>query len=216
MRIATVVLMVIGAVCFGQAGWIHVKALAAQVLLERAWGLALVGAPPPRPWPWADTHPVARLEVPRLDVNQIVLEGDSGAMLAFGPGHAPESSLPGRPGTAIISGHRDTHFRFLNEMRLGDHLFVTDTAAARTRYEVIETRIIDVRTDRLMVSEEGLFDLVLVTCWPFDAVTSGGPLRYVVVATRRDEQPQRTALGTAADTRRRGFATAGVCVTEAC
>ena len=209
MRIAAAVLMVIGALCFGQAGWIHAKALTAQVLLERAWGFAQVGAPTPRPWPWADTHPIARLEVPRLGVSQIVLEGDSGAMLAFGPGHAPESSLPGRPGTAIISGHRDTHFRFLSELRLGDHVFVTDTLAARTHYEVIETRIIDVRTDQLVVSDEGQFDLVLVTCWPFEAVTTGGPMRYVVVATRREEQPQRTALSTAFDTRRRVFATPG-------
>ena len=96
-----------------QGLYIPAKAVVAQQLLQLAWERAQDGARAARSWPWADTPPVARLIVPELDIDQIVLEGASGRTLAFGPGVLPGSVPPGDAGHIVISGHRDTHFRFL-------------------------------------------------------------------------------------------------------
>lgn len=88
------------------AMWIPVKAELAQALLEDAWRRTLNGGKNAKPWPWADTSPVAVLEAPRLGIRLIVLSGTSGRNLAFGP------TLLGAPdqGDKVLSGHRDTHF----------------------------------------------------------------------------------------------------------
>ena len=106
------------------AGWIHAKAALAQHLLAGAWARTRDGEARARPWPWADTWPLARLSVARLGVRRLVLAGASGRTLAFGPGHHAGTALPGAPGNAVISGHRDTHFRFLGELRPGDGILI--------------------------------------------------------------------------------------------
>ena len=100
----------------GRAAWIDVKARLAQELVRRAWRAARDGTGEPRPWPWADTWPVARLIVASRGVDLLVLAGASGRTLAFGPGHVTGTALPGEPGNAVVSGHRDTHFAFLREL----------------------------------------------------------------------------------------------------
>lgn len=163
---------------WGGAAWLAGKAVAAQVLLERAWATG-TEAPRPPPWPGADFAPVARLAVPALAVERIVLSDASPRTLAFGPGRLSESALPGTPGATVIAGHRDTHFRFLHELAPGMKLTVDDGVTNRA-YRVVEIRVLDTRTERL--SLDGPERLVLVTCWPFDALRAGGPLRYVAVA----------------------------------
>lgn len=162
-------------------GWIHAKAALAQVLLERAWQQTLDGETEVRPWRWADTWPVARLTIPRLDTSLVVLEGSSGRTLAFAPGHTQGSSQPGEPGTSIVSGHRDTHFAVLAELREGDEISVERRDGRIIDYEVGRLEIADATTSRVATSaEEDL--LILVTCWPFNAVTSGSNFRYVATA----------------------------------
>ena len=100
---------------FIDALWIPVKAELAQFLLERAWQRTLAGDNDAKPWPWADTRAVAVLEVPRLGLRQVVLEGSSGRNLAFGPTLVNTTKLDGAA-DRILSGHRDTHFRFLKEL----------------------------------------------------------------------------------------------------
>lgn len=165
----------------GQGAWIHVKAQLAQHLLQQAWARSLRGEPEARPWPWADTWPVARLRVPAYGVDLIVLAGVSGRTLAFGPGHAPDSAGPGAPGTAIFTGHRDTHFRFLEQVKRGDEILVDAPGRPQTRLRVRTMAVVDSRT-AVVKNENRSPDLVLVTCYPFDAVRPGGPLRYVVTA----------------------------------
>jgi sortase A len=165
----------------GQGAWIHVKAQLAQHLLRRAWARSLRGEPEARPWPWADTWPVARLRVPAHGVDLIVLAGVSGRTMAFGPGHAPDSAVPGTPGTAILTGHRDTHFRFLEHVKRGDEIFVETPGLPRTRLRVRAMAVVDSRT-AVIRTEDQSAGLVLMTCYPFDAVRPGGPLRYAVTA----------------------------------
>jgi sortase A len=160
---------------------IAAKAVLAQWLLERAWTRSRSGEPRVKPWRWADTWPVARLRAPAVDANLIVLAGISGRTLAFGPGWLKASSWPGRPGTAVIAGHRDTHFQFIRDLKPGD-LLVLETAEGRERpYRIASAGIVDSRRARLMVVG-GVERLVLVTCYPFDAIQAGGPLRWVVEA----------------------------------
>lgn len=164
---------------WGQAGWIAGKAVAAQWLLERAWAVSETGGAEP-PWPWADFTPAARLQVPALGIDQIVLGDASGRTLAFGPGHLPASARPGRPGTTVLAGHRDTHFAFLERLRPGMAVTLTTPDGGAVNYRVVATRVMDTRTERVSLAHPNR--LVLSTCWPFDALASGGPLRYLVIA----------------------------------
>lgn len=180
-RALPVVLLAVGAWQLGQGGWIHLKAYLAQQLLQRAWARTLAGETDVRPWPWADTWPVARLRVPAHGADLIVLEGTSGRTLAFGPGHAPGSAPPGAPGTAVVGGHRDTHFRFLGRVRVGDAVVLDVPGRPPAGFVVRETAVVHARTATIR-READRTVLALVTCYPFDALRPGGPLRYVVIA----------------------------------
>ena len=164
----------------GLAGWIHAKAIAAQILLDRAWQQTLINQKENRPWPWADTWPVAELIVPRLGVSQIVLAGDSGESLAFGPGHSYASAMPEQRSTVMISGHRDTHFRFLQHLEQGEKL-ILKTRSGIHYYTVSTTEIVD---NRHYQTDPELDQLILVTCYPFNSAVTGGTRRYLVHAQR--------------------------------
>lgn len=162
-----------------QALWLPAKALLAQQLLQRAWSAHVADGRAHRPWPWADSYPVARIRQSRLGIDQIVLAGDSGRVLAFGPGWTEASAAPARGlGNIVISGHRDTHFRWLRELRPGDFLEL-QTARGWRGYRVSAQAVVDARRQRLSPTSPG-DQLHLVTCWPFDALAAGGPMRYVI------------------------------------
>jgi sortase A len=163
------------------AVWIEAKAQLAQRLVARSWRRARVGAADARPWPWADTYPLARLMIPARHIDVYVLAGASGRTLAFGPGHLTGSALPGRPGNAVISGHRDTHFAFLRQLRVGDEIWIERPDGGRRRYLIGETRVVE-RSDVRSLAPTEDDRLTLVTCYPFAALRPGGPLRYVVTA----------------------------------
>jgi sortase A len=182
LRAGAVLLAAVGIWQVGQGAWIYAKAVLAQHLLRAAWARTVAGASAVRPWPWADTWPVARLRVPAHGVDLIVLDGVSGRTLAFAPGHATGSPLPGTPGTAIVTGHRDTHFRFLERVRPGEEILVDTPGRPTARFRVEEATVVDARTAVIRRDGEGPSGLVLLTCYPFDALRPGGPLRYVVVA----------------------------------
>jgi sortase A len=110
----------------------------------------------------------------------------SGRTLAFGPGHAPGSAVPGAPGTAIVTAHRDTHFRFLEHVRHGDEIIVEVPRRPRSRLPVRDMSVVDSRT-AVIRTEDQSASLVLMTCYPFGVVRPGGPLRYVVTASASGE-----------------------------
>jgi sortase A len=179
-RRMTWLLLALSVLLLGNAGYLHAKAALAQVLLEHAWQRQQAGDAAARPWRWADTRPLARLRVAALDIDQIVLAGDSGRTLAFGPAWNEASALPGSGGTSVISGHRDTHFSFLQHVNNGTVVEI-ERAGARRRYRVVGQSIVDARTMRIVTQTHGE-RLLLVTCYPFDDWVAGGPLRYVVEA----------------------------------
>src|SRR5689334_24705656 len=170
--LAPLLLTLAGLILFGQGAYIHAKALLAQVLLQRAFSETIASGRDTKPWSWADTWPVARIEVKRLSASTIVLAGSSGQALAFGPGHLESTANAGERGVAVYSAHRDTHFRFLKDVRIGDEIAVTRRDGRTFRYRVDSTSVahydasgIDPISDRS--------EIVLSTCWPLDAATPG-------------------------------------------
>lgn len=177
-RLPFLLLIAAGIALAAKGALIPAKAWAAQLLLERAFAEGLETGRPVKAWSWADSAPVARLSLPRLGESDIVLAGGSGEALAFGPAHLPASApLGDGSGTTVLAAHRDTHFRFLKNVRAGDEIRVETLDGRTLRYRVAATRI--VRHDSYAPSG----DLALVTCWPFGG-TERGPLRYVVTALR--------------------------------
>lgn len=179
-RAVTWLLVGVGAMFSLQGGFIYAKALLAQVLLRSAWTEAAAGRARPRPWPGADTWPVARLISPAHDVDLVVLSGADGSTTAFAPGHIPGTARPGEVGNVGLAAHRDTHFAFLEGVRLGELLWLELPGGRARPFEVQELRVVD-SGDTSSLSTPGDL-LTLVTCFPFSAPTPGGPLRYVVQA----------------------------------
>jgi len=180
-QLVGVCLLLAGGQQLAAAGVIKAKAWLAPVLIERAWEESMVKQAAVPPWPWADTWPIARLRVPAAEVNLLVLAGDSGNALAFGPGHARASAQPGQSGTVVIGGHRDTHFAFLRELKPAMMLYLEAADGITRSYRVEASTIVDASTQRLAMHDPQ-DRLLLVTCYPFDALRVGGSLRYVVTS----------------------------------
>lgn len=182
-RLFLVTLLLCAAGLLAQGMYIPMKAALAQHLLKDAWQRALAGESRPRPWSWADTWPLARLRQPRLGVDQVVLSGASGRVLAFGPGHVSVSAKPGENGNVVISGHRDTHFRWLASLQDGDRLELQLPDGRALRYAVMRQQVH--HDSELGLLDPHAFDgLRLVTCYPFEAVLPNGDQRFVVDAVR--------------------------------
>jgi len=174
-----IVLSLAGVARIAAGAMIPAKAAIAQILLERAFDRSVATHRPVKPWPWADMAPVARISVPRLGIDRIVLDSGSGQAMAFGPTLLPGGAGIGKGGTMVIAAHRDTHFRFLRHLRKGDIIAVEGVDGVARRYWVTGAEI--VRWDRFALPDAMENGLDLVTCYPFDAVRHG-PLRYVLHA----------------------------------
>jgi sortase A len=179
--IAPLILALFGLILFSQGAYIHAKALLAQILLERAFDETVATGHLTKPWSWADTWPVARIEVKRIGASAIVLSGSSGQALAFGPGHVELTPDAGERGVAVYSAHRDTHFKFLQNVAVGDEIDVTRSDGKTFRYRADSTSVVRFDASGIDPLADG-YQLVLSTCWPFDALTSG-PDRYLLHAT---------------------------------
>ena len=165
----------------GSGAWIYMKAQLAQVLLQRAWAGTLAGQQDVKPWPWADTWPIARLVVPSLGIDQIVLEGAYGRTLAFGPGHVESTGPLEGSDNIILTGHRDTHFQFLGKLHAGEGILIQARTGVWHRFTVRDRQIVDSRTASIRTDEDGKH-LTLITCYPFHTLTPHTPFRYVVTA----------------------------------
>jgi sortase A len=132
---------------------------------------------------------VGRIEIPRVGVSAIVLEGISNKTLRRGVGHIPETSLPGAEGNAGLAAHRDSFFRALKDIREND-LITVKTLDGTFEYRVEWTQIVQPE-DTQVLAATGEPVLTLVTCYPFYYVGSA-PERFIVRARRSDPE---TAAG---------------------
>ena len=129
--------------------------------------------------PWAIGSPIARLIIPALDLDEIVIEGVSDEELNAGPGHLPGSVLPGERGNAVISAHRDRHFSSLGFLQVGDEITTETAFGRRLKWIVIARRVVR-STDAVLFSTPDQ-TLTLTTCWPIRYVGTA-PERLIVTA----------------------------------
>ena len=156
------------------------KAYAATFLINDAWRTTLANKKVNKPWSWADTWPVAELVIPSVGLTEIVLSGDSGSSLAFGPGLSHAGAAPDDTGVTLISGHRDTHFNKLQNININDAIFIK-TPGSNRQYKVKDIGVVDSRT-YLIDMENINYDLVLSTCYPFNSISVGGTERFIIGA----------------------------------
>jgi sortase A len=135
---------------------------------------------------------IAALSIPRVDLSAVVLHGSDNRTLRRGPGHVENTALPGEPGNAVIAGHRDSFFRPLRNVRLGDDIFV-ETRKGRFHYQVTSLRVVNAHDVSVLEPTDDAM-LTLITCYPF-WVLGQAPDRFIVRATRVVD-PATAALAT--------------------
>jgi sortase A len=133
---------------------------------------------------------IGRLEIPRLGLSAILSEGVDARTLRRAVGHLPGTPLPGQPGNVALSGHRDTFFRPLRNIKENDVIVVT-TLRGEYRYRVVSTRVVSAddisvlnagtAAPRSRVGQDEI--LTLITCYPFYFV-GAAPDRFIVRAAR--------------------------------
>jgi sortase A len=174
-----------GAGLTARAAYLHAKGELAGILIRRAWQQSVQSGHAKPPWPWADTHPIGRLEIPRLHYDEIVLEGATPRTLAFGPARMLTSASMGEPGNLVLAGHRTSWFKRLEAIRQGDAIELEWYDARRhevrhRNYIVESIHVVEPRElDLLAPTADDA--LTLLTCYPFGS-SPRSPLRYVVRA----------------------------------
>ena len=198
LRFLAAIILISGACLTGRAVYMHAKAQLASVLIRRAWEQSLHSGKPHAPWGWADTFPIARLSIPHLGYDELVLEGASPRTLAFGPARLLSGANPGEPGNLVLAGHRTSWFKPLAAIAPGDtiHLewFDRRSGAIHERtYTVTLIRIVEPQDVDLLAptSEDAL---TLITCYPFGRGPRS-PQRYIVRASPVSEPPGAAQSG---------------------
>jgi sortase A len=129
---------------------------------------------------------IGEIQVPRLHLKAIVVQGDSRTILRRAVGHIPETALPGNPGNVALAGHRDTFFRPLRNIKLGDAITLK-TPAGDFQYLVESTQVVSASNVEVLNGSNGR-TLTLITCFPFDYL-GAAPNRFVVRARELLVQP---------------------------
>jgi len=196
LRILCVLLFVGGASLTARALYMRAKAELAGVLIRRAWEQSLQSGESHAPWPWADTHPIARLRIPRLGYDEIVLEGATPRTLAFGPARLFSGSRLGEPGNLVLAGHRTSWFRPLETVAPGDSIdvewFDPRVGGLHQRtYTVDVIRVVDPQ-DVTLLAPTSADALTLITCYPF-GYGPRSPQRFIVRAIPHPNQSVRQA-----------------------
>jgi sortase A len=122
---------------------------------------------------------LGRIEIPRLGLMVAIVEGTTSRTLEVGVGHIEGTALPGEPGNIGIAGHRDTYFRALKDIHMGDEIRI-QTAIGLSRYKVDRVRIV-APDDMSVLTPSPASAITLVTCYPFYFI-GAAPHRFVVHA----------------------------------
>jgi len=187
MRAIERIFLLIGIICLGIYGFITVQAWFQQAELRSQLEEQIMVPSPPasvklRPR-LAEGDLVGRLEVPRLNLSVMVMEGTSDRTLRLGAGHIPGTAYPGTAGNAGFAAHRDTFFRDIRNIKQQDVVRFT-TPHGTLAYRVSGLSIVDPKDVDVLKSTNSE-TLTLVTCYPFYYI-GPAPKRFVVLATRDD------------------------------
>ncbi|WP_051669743.1 class D sortase [Bryobacter aggregatus] len=139
---------------------------------------------------WKDSDATAFLSCERLRANRVIFS-DAGENLLRGPVWLTVTAPPGSAGNFVVAAHRDTHFRFLKDVRVGD-IFEVDSKSGRFRYRVSGLHIVDPKNRNLLAPHEGGV-LTLITCYPFYYLGSA-PKRFIVRAELIKDNRNRASI----------------------
>jgi len=181
LRAFCAILIVGGLVIAGMGGYSRWAAQQGEQEAEQQWEQQLTMLKPSAPaLPRArrgDT--VARLSIDRLDSHWVVVEGAEKEELERAPGHLVETALPGSKGNCVIAGHRDTQFRVLRNVKIGED--ITVESGGRTFVYRVTDRKVVAPTDTHALGATPTATLTLVTCYPFYYV-GPAPKRFIIRA----------------------------------
>jgi sortase A len=182
------IFLIVGVLFLGYSGFVLLDTNFYQAYQARRFQAELSGAPPdvagadgardfPVVPPLGGT--VGKIEITRMGLTAIILEGIGARSLRRAVGHIPGTPLPGQPGNVGIAGHRDTFFRGLRDIRNDDEIRLT-TLAGSYRYLVDSTEVVGPE-DTQVLDNSNQTVLTLVTCYPFYYV-GPAPKRFIVHA----------------------------------
>jgi len=140
-------------------------------------GKSILSPPPARP-SVNDGTLIGRLQIPRLGLSAIVLEGLSARTLRLAVGHMPGTALPGQPGNVSLSAHRDTFFRGLRNIQRGDLITLSTVNGDVHRYRVGAVSLASPNNTEVLDAYSGP-GINLITCYPFYYV-GPAPKRFIV------------------------------------
>ncbi len=181
-RVASYVFLALGLLALAYSAYVVVDARAYQSYEQARFESKLENGKAEPPSPLVEGGVIGEIQVPRLHLKAIVVQGDSHTILRRAVGHIPETALPGQQGNVALAGHRDTFFRPLRNIQLGDSITLK-TRDHDFQYVVESTAIV-------AASEVGVLDasngrtLTLITCFPFDYL-GAAPNRFIVRAYER-------------------------------
>jgi len=180
-------LLVAGLACLGWSGWVKAKEHSFQIeqraLFERMSSPALQAAEHAAASPAETSKLIGLPEMPRLKLSAMVVEGDDDETLNVAIGHLRDTPLPGEAGNSALAGHRDSFFRPLKGIRVGDEIQVT-LPQRNLRYRVERTLIVGPK-DLSVLKPSPKPTLTLITCYPFSYI-GHAPKRFVVQASQID------------------------------
>ena len=201
IRLLAGIVLITGTCLTARAIYLHAKAELAGILIRRAWEQSLKSGEPRAPWPWADTYPIARLQIPRIGYDEIVLEGATPRTLAFGPARLQSGAVVGEPGNLVLAGHRTSWFRSLEGVAQGDQLQVDwfdlhHSGLHQRNYRIAEIRVVEPQDVSLLAPTYN-DALTLITCYPFGR-SPRSPQRFVVRATPLEQNNLAASAGLSA------------------
>jgi sortase A len=184
LRGACYCFLAFGVLALGYAGFVFADSNAYQAFeikkLEQPGRLS-------EPHLLAEGDVIGQIQVPRLRLDVIVVEGDSPASLRHAVGHIPKSALPGEWGNVALAGHRDTFFRPLRDIQVGDEIRLK-TPEHSFEY-LVESIEVVAPTDIQVLEPSRGHDLTFITCFPFYYV-GPAPMRFIVHAREVDRMPR--------------------------
>ncbi|MFD2167897.1 class GN sortase [Thalassotalea euphylliae] len=178
--------IIVAAVICLQALYLPSKAwLSAQLILS-SWHHLRETGESIKPWPWADTEAIAKLTFADIDKEIIVLNGGDPTTLAFSVGAIAPFNQVMKEQPFVVSGHRDSHFNFISRLEVGQAIGVESNHNYQRDFTIVDTKIVSADDALGFIGHQQL--LVLITCYPFDAISQDADQRYLVIA-----EPQESA-----------------------
>jgi len=198
-KVAATALLIVGGILCIQASCLPAKAWLSQQLIQYSWQQSMAAQRHQqnhqlsgnksqikakvaiKPWPWADTFPIAELVFQRLDKSIVVLNGGDPTTLAFSAGAIAPFNQPNVTKPFVVAGHRDSHFAFLQDIAMKDVISLIDAQGLAQLYQVQNIDILNASAGQLPLLADDA-SLVLITCYPFEGIGNDADERYVITA----------------------------------